>query len=775
MSRKAHSNMSQDNKLEVKMKKRLMALFMVLVLCMTMVLTGCKDDAKTNDDDKGADKKTEVTLDGAIEKTVNAMLGAENDSVPFLENALSEGKITIALGDQLENVLYLDSSKKAFANTLSLSAEGQKVNLGIYGKDKEIAIAAPELLGDTVYGINLSTLLTDLKGSAIWSLMGTDYDTFMSEYSDQIEQILDMTKGMDENAINKMVEDLSADISEILKDVETTTKEEEVEVYGKKVKAVVITYHMEKEDIEKLMNVMIDWMEDVMSGVMDGLETIVDDSVDLEGVGSVEEMISQLRTEMETAFEDVEIEGDFYVYINAKTQYVMQMGVEVTATVEGVTGVADMAFVLGEDPTNSDKYALVMEVDANGEKQTMEISFSIDEKTEGDIKTTTFIIAADIEGEREEFVITFSHDQKENKYELSLEVDGTEITALGKLEATDTKLHFTIDEIEADGETMPLGLAITIEASADGMPEMPAYSNILKLSEDELMALLETLGQIAPEAPDYPSYPIPTPTPNPGNPGASAPERPEVGAGDVMNGSVTAYDKNGIKVSFTGLKKDVYGDYKLSYEITNNTKGKISFSTDNCVINGITTNMFIFEEVPAGETVTGEESIFAEDLAKQGISSIKNIACYDGEIMDTKDYDWSYPVGFELDCGDPNYVENIDMSGEVIYEGHGIKLIYKGVQDDGYGDKVSTILFVNNSDKHVALDLDDFVVNGKEVDKFGYGYAYAGTVSYVTNFWFESDIEEVGGKLENMTFIMTIENMLSYEEFAEDINVSFDF
>ena len=755
------------------MKKRLLALFMVLVLCMTMVLTGCKDKDKT--DDSTTPKDTEVTLNGSIEKTFNAMLSADAGSAAVMENALNKGKITIALGEQLKNVLYLDSSGKAFANNLSFNEGGQSVNIGIYRKDKEFAIAAPELLGDTVYGINLETLATDLKDSAIWSLMGTDYDTFMSEYSEQIEQITSLLEGMDEEAVNEMADELVESISETLKDVEVTTKEEEVEIYGEKVKATVITYHMEKADIEKLMDVMIDWMEEMMTGIMDEMGDIIGESVTIEG-GSSEDVFEQMRAEIDTGLDGVEIEGDFYAYINSKTQYLMQMGIELTATVEGETGVIDVAFVLGKDPTKSDKFAFVMDVESDGEKRTMEVSLSIDEKTEGDVKTTTFTLAADMDGEKQEIVLAFAHDQKKNEYKVSLNAEDAEVSLSGKLEITDSKFHFTIDEVEADGETMPLGLAITVEVGAEGMPAMPAYTNILKLSEDELTSLLELMGQVAPDlpAPDYPDYP--DYTPQPGDPDWDKPsEEHKVGVGSFANGPVTVYDENGVEVIFTELSKDRYGDYRLAYEITNNTKGNISFSTDNCSINGITMNMFIFEEVGAGATVTGDEIFYAEELSAMGITEIRNIKCYDGEIMDTKDYDYKYAVGFELDCGDLDYVEKVDLSGDVIYDANGIKLINKGVIADGHGDASVVFLLVNNRDDHIAIEIDDVFANGVETDKFGYAYAYAGTAGYYDSFWFESDLKDVGGKLESLSFVMEIEGMLDYNEIAENIKVSVTF
>lgn len=755
------------------MKKRLLALFMVLVLCMTMVLTGCKDNNKTGD--STTPKDTEVTLNGSIEKTFNAMLSADAGPAAVMENALNKGKVTIALGEQLKNVLYLDSSSKAFANNLSFNEGGQSVNIGIYGKDKEFAIAAPELLGDTVYGINLETLATDLKDSAIWSLMGTDYDTFMSEYSELIEQITSLLEGMDEEAVNEMADELVESISETLKDVEVTTKEEEVEIYGEKVKATVITYHMEKADIEKLMDVMIDWMEEMMTGIMDEMGDIIGESVTIEG-GSSEDVFEQLRAEIDTGLDGVEIEGDFYAYINSKTQYLMQMGIELTATVEGETGVIDVAFVLGKDPTKSDKFAFVMDVESDGEKRTMEVSLSIDEKTEGDVKTTTFTLAADMDGEKQEIVLAFAHDQKKNEYKVSLNAEDTEVSLSGKLEITDSKFHFTIDEVEADDETMSLGLAITVEVGAEGMPAMPAYTNILKLSEDELTSLLELMGQVAPDlpAPDYPDYP--DYTPQPGDPDWDKPsEEHKVGVGSFANGPVTVYDENGVEVIFTELSKDRYGDYRLAYEITNNTKGNISFSTDNCSINGITMNMFIFEEVGAGATVTGDEIFYAEELSAMGITEIRNIKCYDGEIMDTKDYDYKYAVGFELDCGDLDYVEKVDLSGDVIYDANGIKLINKGVIADGHGDASVVFLLVNNRDDHIAIEIDDVFANGVETDKFGYAYAYAGTAGYYDSFWFESDLKDVGGKLESLSFVMEIEGMLDYNEIAENIKVSVTF
>lgn len=708
------------------MKKRLLALFMVLVLCMTMVLTGCKDKDKT--DDSTTPKDTEVTLNGSIEKTFNAMLSADAGSAAIMENALNKGKITIALGEQLENVLYLDSSSKAFANNLSFNEGGQSVNIGIYGKDKEFAIAAPELLGDTVYGINLETLATDLKDSAIWSLMGTDYDTFMSEYSEQIEQITSLLEGMDEEAVNEMADKLVEDISEALKDVEVTTKEDEVEIYGEKVKATVITYHMEKADIEKLMDVMIGWTEEMMTGIMDEMGDIIGESATIEG-GSIEDVFEQLRSEIDAGLDGVEIEGDFYAYINSKTQYLMQMGIELTATVEGETGVIDVAFVLGKDPTKSDKFAFVMDVESDDEKRTMEVSLSIDEKTEGDVKTTTFTLAADMDGEKQEIVLAFAHDQKKNEYKVSLNAEDTEVSLSGKLEITDSKFHFTIDEVEADGETMPLGLAITVEVGAEGMPAMPAYTNILKLSEDELM---ELLGQM--EMPEMPDIDIPDspivdyPDDNEDHTDLPAPIIPSTG--NLENDAVVLYKDKDFTLTATGIEKDQYG-WNLYVTLENRTNHTVAIGCDATSVNGIAVEPYGMIEGLPGKIVNGYFRFDSSDYAPAVINDIGYIYADHMWIYEKDEYSTLCEFGFKLDVK-KGVQQAVDTSGDVIFDSNKVKIIAKGDLNEDYGEYETTIVIVNGRNEAISVDMDNFSVNGTEVDDFGFPTVPANCVMYYT-------------------------------------------
>ena len=136
-------------------KLSVFARLMILVMCLALVFCGCKksEDAPGADDAKD---KANSAVGDAFDKTLGGLLGGGNG---VIDDVLACGKVTVSVGSQFENVLYIDSNAGTFADMLKINADGQNVTVNLYSNNGEIAVQVPSVLGDQAYGLNVNTLI----------------------------------------------------------------------------------------------------------------------------------------------------------------------------------------------------------------------------------------------------------------------------------------------------------------------------------------------------------------------------------------------------------------------------------------------------------------------------------------------------------------------------------------------------------------------------------------------------------------------------------------
>lgn len=217
---------------------------------------------------------------------------------------------------------------------------------------------------------------------------------------------------------------------------------------------------------------------------------------------------------------------------------------------------------------------------------------------------------------------------------------------------------------------------------------------------------------------------------------------------------------------------------QLYIDISNENEFEVAFAAPNISVNGIMfddLNGLVFATAAPGAKTAATADIYCEDLEEVGISEIRNIKCYDGDIWGTKGSDYTADVTFELDCGDLAYKTGLKKSGKVVYDKDGVKMIYKGLSDGNReGSKVATILVVNESDKDLSLDWTDIEVNGVYADDLNIAYVYSGTGNYARLIWLADEIEEFGGEMNAIEFFMSIWSLDASENYGKDIKIAFD-
>lgn len=465
------------------MKKSLFARILILILCLSLVLCGCNKASEGGDADSeggggsGKSQSAGEKVVGAFGDTLSAIF-ADGASTDVLEKALKTGKITITVGDEIENVLYINSEKELLADELKMNMDGMELNAELYLNEEALIVALPDIV-DGAYGVNFNTLMQDLEDSYIWEMMGTDYETAIGEIESGMG---DVTALMDE--LKPLLEGLETAVDSALKCVDSSVTQGTVTVDGQDVEATIVTYSFGNEELKKIVDIIFDYVEDYS----DVLTEMGGDMGDM-----IEEM-EGAREEAKAALDDVEIDFNLVTNINADNGCIMTIDGTLKAVVEGEEMNLKLDGDFGVNPADSDNYTLILSAVEDGETHEM-LSMVMDRTVSGSDMTYDMVISA--EG-YEVFSAELEYNADSSAYSLTLDADGDTVSVNGTYKLTDDYFEFSVGTINTDGYDQEINVKVVIEAiSAGEIPKAPSYTNILTMSEDKWMDLAEELQNFA--------------------------------------------------------------------------------------------------------------------------------------------------------------------------------------------------------------------------------------------------------------------------------------
>lgn len=467
------------------MKKSIFAKILILVLCLSLVLCGCGKDTPANDDDPTkaptSGQPTDPTKGPNSDPSDPSTPG--DDPLSGLLGNMEYSKVTLTVGDMLTNVMYVDAANLKFVDQLKLNIEGTEVNAQLYLNQHELVVALPDFVSDA-YGINFDTLATDLPSSAIWGMMGTSYDDFMDQLNERLGGVLDTMENLEVmfSGADKCLESLAAALEKALENVEQTTTTGKVDIYGKNVDAEIVKYSVDSAAMEKIVNTLIGWCEENANDLSGLLGEDILTSKD------ITDAMNEAKTAVSSFFDNADLEASLAMNFNPASGALMSINGSFAGTIDGIEDGLYLNLILGENPAESDLYSFSI-LDSRNDGFSVTLGHEV-----VDTKTTFTLTASNvISGEADAmFVGTVSYDTASNKYSASLTADGATYAVNGTCKVTDETFEFTVDTLNADGEEMALNLKLLAESiSASEIPNAPKYTNLLKMSEAELMELLE--------------------------------------------------------------------------------------------------------------------------------------------------------------------------------------------------------------------------------------------------------------------------------------------
>jgi len=270
----------------------------------------------------------------------------------------------------------------------------------------------------------------------------------------------------------------------------------------------------------------------------------------------------------------------------------------------------------------------------------------------------------------------------------------------------------------------------------------------------------EEIAAAATEAPAVPA------TEAPAVPATEAPAAPSVRPDDVTVSESQLYNKGGVTVTVKRISHSS-GNYELHFSLSNDSDQKVTVSSEDVSINNCMVDSILYCELDPGKKANESMYIFSDELDRYGILTIGEIAfdlrLYNSETYATIDETDTITV---RTSAYGTFQQEVDDSGEVIYDKGGIRIISKGFYDAGYMGPTLSLYVENNSGSSVIIMSEGSSINGYMTDDVLYVSLRPGTVD-IADMWF-NELEEIGvysiSDIEELEFQLEILDSNTYYE-----------
>lgn len=477
--------------------KRTFALLLALTLCFSLVLSSCDKLKKKDIENDPAGQVAQAA------RTVAENIGDNVSPLEVLKAAKEKGVVTLSLdnadlGLKLEGKSTYDTTAKRLSGAYALTAEDESVNVALDVSDSAVTLSSPELVKG-VYGVDLTTLVEDLRDSGLVKAMDVDYD----EIADRIDELTKFIKGEGGQNLTAACEKLESDVKATVNKAEHTVEKKEVTVGGETVEAYEVIFKLTKTDVSELLGVVkTDFKLFVeQSGILEYFKTTPYGSEKFDPE-EFEKSITDVQDALEKDENDVSAQITFY--LSPKTAELLYVASDFEAKSGEDVNKFDFTLDLGADPANSAKVTGVLNYtsDAASISDSGAVTFTLDRvntdkefsrrlaveqtrKTEDNEAVTkytvdfkndkaakTFVCSADSE-------TSYSFGDYDYSNKMNMTVDGT-------LEYTATTLTATVGgySVSYDGEEAAkfenIGLTLSLTAGGE-IGAMPEYTNVAKL------------------------------------------------------------------------------------------------------------------------------------------------------------------------------------------------------------------------------------------------------------------------------------------------------
>lgn len=222
-------------------------------------------------------------------------------------------------------------------------------------------------------------------------------------------------------------------------------------------------------------------------------------------------------------------------------------------------------------------------------------------------------------------------------------------------------------------------------------------------------------------------------------------------------------DEAGVKISAKGLDTDALFGAEVSLLIENDSGRDLTFQCRNASVNGYMVETMMSVDVATGKKANDSLTFMSSSLEACGISTIADME-FSFHIFSSEDWETyldTPQIQLKTTVSD-TYEYSFDDSGELVYDGNGVRIVVKGLAEDSSVFGPSIVVYIeNNSGQNVTIQSRNVSINGFMVDPVFSPEVAAGKHAVDTITFLSSELEENG-----ITAIETAE--LSFHIFETD-------
>lgn len=509
----------------MKLRKIVSLLSLLLVLVMVLpAVVACGKKAET----------PEQQFSGSMNKTAEKV--REWDEVKLAQKVMNGGSARlqftvpkdedVAVDTDLDCTVYFDNANKKYALNASVTADGKTDAASAWVSKDAVVLNSADLLGGA-YGVNLETLAAQLENSIFApgkSEMSMDEETyaFFKKIPDLLRQAGEL-EAKDRQTFDKL---FGMFMQSLLANTTVVAENDVASVFGKDVKATNLTVELNKENLAKTVEAFWTAVKNdadfkaALDGILPALNTLgmlagnvlptdpdgapvgdvdLSEMPDLSNVKSADELYAALDPVITEAVAAIRQLPDLGATLKlALNKSGMIMRADLTVNVTGTTVVAVLE--LGEKLTSFEGFSFSVYMKMQGvtaDLVTVKAEILEDSKTEYRLAMTASIGA----GPTAESVIANLYlEKKTGKTLFQIRKPG-EIKNIVSLYFTYTNKNgtHTFSDLKMEDSTganvVPFkNFTLTIK-EVDAMPECPAYTDVMSMTEAEVKALAERVQE----------------------------------------------------------------------------------------------------------------------------------------------------------------------------------------------------------------------------------------------------------------------------------------
>lgn len=293
----------------------------------------------------------EEYIETVMKNTAEEMLKSKNEDISDVISKASEnGTFTIDFeveGVKFSGEMYADENQGAMSQSYTLANGGQSAQLYVYGDRDGMKFGTVGQSGSHIYDVKFSDLKEKMAASifnpdsgSAYALDSKTYAMYMG-YAEEIASAIGQETEVSDNNKQPVIEDYFKNRGR------TVSEKVDTDIGGENVRANIITYTLNKDDINELT--------DRLAENYDGADP------------SEEATLNYIKKNLEY-LDDCVMTITFFV--NSRTHVLMKSDINVATTSDsGYTSEMYAEIILGADPANASEQSIRFGANDDGEDE----------------------------------------------------------------------------------------------------------------------------------------------------------------------------------------------------------------------------------------------------------------------------------------------------------------------------------------------------------------------------------------------------------------------